>query len=111
VLAERPALTPTPYRIGIIQGLPPPLNDETQPLDDCRGLPLGMIEFHAQWLFDAQYQAFASYRHAKATAAAPVDLALFMFSATAETFATIEEYRPDIIVTNEPRLFRRWLER
>jgi hypothetical protein len=111
VIDNRPALTPTPFRIGIVQGVPAPLNDQTSPLDECRGLSLGVFEFHAQWLLDAQYEAFVSYRNARATAAAPIDLALFMFSATAETFAAIEQYRPDIIVTSEARLFRRWLER
>lgn len=111
VLDARPAATPTPFRLGAVQGVPAPLDDQTRPLGDYGDLPIGIFEFHAQWLLDAQYEAFASYRAAHATDAAPVDLALFMFSATVETFGVIEQYEPSLIVTSEARLFRRWLER
>lgn len=111
VLDQQPPLMPVPFRLGVVQGVPAPLDDQTRPLDDYRALPIGLFEFHAQWLLDAQYEAFASYRNARATPDAPIDLALFMFTATVETFDAVDRYEPQMIVTNEARLFRRWLER
>lgn len=111
LLDERPAEPPVPFRLGVVQGVPAPLDDQTRPLGDYRGLPIGLFEFHAQWLLDAQYEAFTSYRNARGTADAPIDLALFMFSATVETFDVVERYEPRMIVTSEALLFRRWLER
>jgi len=40
-----------------------------------------------------------------------VELLFWMFSATTETFAAIEQYEPEMVVTSEARLMRRWLER
>ena len=102
VIANTPAATPTPYRFGAIQGIPAPLDDQTRPLDDYDGLPIDIIEFHDQWFNDAQYEAITSLG---------VELAFFMFSATVETFAVIEQYEPASLVTSEARLVRRWLER
>ena len=102
VLAERPSDTPIPVKLGAFQGIPAPLDDQTRPLGDYAGIPLDLVELHAQWIYDAQYEAVRSL---------DVDLAVFMFSATAETFAVIEQYEPTMIVTNEARLIRRWLDR
>lgn len=110
LLDQKPPATPIPFRLGVLQGVPAPLDDQTRPLDDYRGLPIGIFEFHAQWMRDAQYEAFTAYRDAHATASDPVDLAFFMFTATVETFAAVEQYQPAMIVTSEARLFRRWLE-
>jgi len=102
VIAQTPSVTPIPVRLGAIQGVPAPLDNQTRPLDEYAGIPLDLVEFHAQWILDAQYEGVVS---------AGLDLAVFMFSATAETFAVIEQYEPSMIVTSEARLIRRWLER
>jgi hypothetical protein len=93
---------PTPFRYGAIQGVPTPLDDQTRPLGDYGSLPISIVEFHNQWILDAQYEQILDRDP-------PVDVALFMFSATVETYAAIEQYEPSYIVTNEARTFRRWL--
>ncbi len=102
VIAERPPTTATPVGFGSIYGIPPPLDSQTVPLEDYTGIPLTVIEIHAQWITDAQ---------AEAVRIEGVDLVLWMFSVTVETLAAIETHRPDMIVTSEARLMRRWLER
>lgn len=100
--ANQPAATPTPFRFGAIQGVPAPLDDQTRPLADYAGIELGMIEVHNQWLLDGQLDAIESYG---------VDLAFWMFAATVETFAAIDQYEPALVVASEAQLVRRWLER
>jgi hypothetical protein len=102
VIVQRPSETPVPVRLGAIQGIPAPLDNQTRSLDEYAGIPLDVVEFHAQWILDGQYEAVRSLG---------VDLGVFMFSATSETFAVIEQYEPRFIVTSEARLIRRWLER
>jgi hypothetical protein len=102
VIAQTPAATPIPIRYGAVQGIPAPLDNQTYPLDAYTGVPIEIVEFHAQWILDAQYEAVRSLG---------LDLAVFMFSATSETFDVILQYEPAIVVTNEARLVRRWLER
>jgi hypothetical protein len=102
VIAQQPAVTPLPVKLGAIQGVPAPLDNQTRSLDEYRGIPLDLVEFHAQWILDAQYEAVRSL---------DIDLGVFMFSATVETFAVIEQYEPTMIVTSEARLIRRWLDR
>jgi hypothetical protein len=101
VRAQTPAATPIPVRYGAVLGVPAPLDNQTQELGDYAGIPLDTIEIHAQWINDAQHEAVRSYG---------AELALWMFSATVETFATIDQYEPAVVVTNEARLFRRWLD-
>lgn len=100
VLDERPAATPVRFRLAAVQGVPAPLDDQTRPLGDYRGLPIEIVEYQAQWFRDAEYEAVRSLG---------AELSFFMSSATVETFAIIEQYEPAHIVTSEARLFRRWL--
>jgi len=102
VLDTAPAATPIPYTLGAVQGIPAPLDTESRPLKDYTGLPIRFVEFHDQWIRDAQYEATLSM-HA--------DIHLFMFSATTETFAAINQYEPASITTSEARLLRRWIDR
>ena len=102
VIAATPATLPIPVEYSAIQGVPAPLDNQTRELGDFAGLPLTYVEFHAQWILDAQYELVRSLG---------ADLAVFMFSATAETFSAIEQYRPRLIYTSEATLLRRWLDR
>jgi hypothetical protein len=102
VIARTPPVLAIPIRYGAIQGVPKPLDNQTFPLDDYADIPLNVVEFHVHWILDAQYEAVRSQR---------IPLAVFMFSATSETFAVIEQYEPEFVVTSEARLLRRWLDR
>ncbi|HVK86958.1 MAG TPA: hypothetical protein VM513_22720 [Kofleriaceae bacterium] len=101
VVDATPASTPMPYSYGAIYGIPKPLDPSTHPLDEYTGIPLSVVEVHDQWLNDAQYEGLLS---------ANVRVVFWMFSATVETFAAIEQYEPDMVTTSEARLMRRWLE-
>jgi hypothetical protein len=59
------------------------------------------VAFHASWITDGTYQAFRSLN---------VELTIWMFSATVETFAAIEKFEPEAVLTSEAELMRRWLE-
>jgi hypothetical protein len=59
------------------------------------------VLFHAGWITDAHYQAFRSL---------DVELTIWMFSATVETFDAIERFEPEAVLTSEAPLLRRWLE-
>lgn len=102
VIAATPAELPMPVEYAAIQGVPSPLDNQTRPLSEYAGIPLSYVEFHAHWILDAQYEAVRSLG---------AEMAMFMFSATGETFATIEQYRPALIFTSEATLMRRWLDR
>ena len=102
VIAMEPATLPIPYKLDAFYGIPKPLDGETRPLSDYKGLPISIVEIHPQWIHDAQYEGLLS---------SDVELLFWMFSATAETFAAIEQYEPEMVVTSEARLMRRWLER
>ncbi len=102
VIDETPETTAIPYHFAAIQGVPAPLDNQTRPLGDYAGVPIDMVEFHNQWILDAQYEAVRSLG---------LDMGVFMFSATVETFAVIEHYEPRYVVTSEALLLRRWLER
>ena len=102
VLDAAPLAPPVPVLYGAEQGIPKPLDGSTRSLRDYRGLPIAEVEFHDQWIYDAQYEAIRTQG---------IDVAFFMFSATAETFALVNRYHPTMVVTSEARLFRRWLER
>lgn len=58
------------------------------------------VVFHECWITDGAYQAFRSLG---------LDLTMWMFSATVETFAAIERFEPDTVLTSEAELMRRWL--
>lgn len=102
VIAATPPALPIPVEYSAIQGVPPPLDNQNRSLADYRGLPLSYVEFHDQWILDGQYEAVRSLG---------AELAMFMFSATAETFAVLEQYRPRLIYSSEATLLRRWLDR
>ncbi len=102
VIAATPASTPVAFGYSAIQGVPAPLDNQTRPLGDYAGIPLEVIEFHANWLLDAQYEATLGYR---------AKLAMFVFALTGESLASIEQYDPYFVSTNEARLLRRWLNR
>jgi hypothetical protein len=103
VLALTPQSTPIDYKLDAFYGIPKPLDSETRPLSDYAGLPITIIEIHPQWLHDAQYEGVLSLPG--------VEIVFWMFSATTETFAAIEQYEPEAVVTSEAQLMRRWLER
>ncbi|MDB4961590.1 MAG: hypothetical protein JWP01_1589 [Myxococcales bacterium] len=86
-----------PARAESQYGTPRPLDGQTRPLDKYRGLPISIVEMHAQWVHDAQLEGVLSQ---------DVDLMLWMFSATVETFAAIEQYQPKLVGTSEARLAR-----
>jgi hypothetical protein len=102
VLALEPAATPITYKLDAFYGIPKPLDSETRPLDEYAGLPIDIVEIHPQWIHDAQYEGLLSQN---------VEVLFWMFSATVETFAAIEQYEPEMVVTSEANLMRRWLER
>ncbi len=102
VIDQTPASLPIAVEYSAIQGVPAPLDNQTRSLDKYRGLPLTYVELHDQWILDGQYEAVRSLG---------VQLAMFMFSATSETFAVIEQYRPKLVFTSEATLMRRWLDR
>jgi hypothetical protein len=83
-------------------GVPRPLDPETRPLSDYAGIPITLVEMHSQWITDNAYEALISQN---------IEVAFFMFSATEEHFAAIEQYEPTMINTSEAILMRRWLER
>ncbi len=103
VLALTPTSTPIDFKFDAFYGIPKPLDSETRPLSDYSGLPISIIEIHPQWLHDAQYEGVLALHD--------VELLFWMFSATTETFAAIEQYEPEMVVTSEAQLMRRWLER
>jgi len=102
MIAATPADTPVPFGYAGIQGVPAPLDDQTRPLGEYAHVPIEVVELHAQWITDAQYEAIES---------AGQDVAFFMFSLTNESFAAIEQFEPVYVTTSEATLFRRWLER
>src|SRR4051812_12774831 len=102
VIAQPPANTPFPPRYESYYGVPKPLDPETRPLGDYKGIPITLIEFHSQWITDDAYEGIVDTN---------IELAFFMFSATEEHFAAIEQYEPKMVNTSEATLMRRWLER
>lgn len=100
VVARAPALLPLPYKLDAFYGIPRPLDSETRPLSDYAGLPIEIVEMHPQWIHDAQFEGVRSQG---------LEVMFWMFSATVETFAAIEQYEPEMVVTSEARLLRRWL--
>ncbi len=101
VVARAPASLPVPYLLEAFYGIPKPLDSETRPLGDYAGLDIEVVEIHPQWIHDAQYEGLVS---------SGIEINFWMFSATIETFAAIEQYEPAMVVTSEASLIRRWLE-
>jgi hypothetical protein len=101
LVAQAPASLPVPYLLDAFYGVPRPLDSETRPLGDYAGLPIDIVEIHPQWIHDAQFEGLLSQ---------DVEVMFWMFSATVETFAAIEQYEPAMVVTSEANLMRRWLE-
>lgn len=102
VIDNAPAATPFPYAFEAFYGVPRPLDSETRPLGEFAGIPITIIEMHAQWIYDVQHEALIGQ---------DIELGLFMFSATVETLHAIEQYEPSFVSTNEARMMRRWLDR
>ena len=102
VIATTPAATPIAYKFDAFYGIPKPLDSETRPLSDYTGLPITIVEMHPQWIHDAQWEGLLTL---------DVEVLFWMFSATVETFDAIEQYEPEMVVTSEARLMRRWLDR
>ncbi len=100
VIRQTPAALPFPPRYETYSGVPRPLDSETRPLGDYAGIPITLVEMHSQWITDDAYEALL---------AAHIDVGFFMFSATVEHFAAIEQYEPSIVNTSEALLLRRWL--
>lgn len=103
VIVQTPPSTPIPYKFDAFYGIPHPLDSETRPLSDYAGIPISIVEIHPQWLHDAQWEGVISMKPRP-------EIMFWMFSATVETFAAIEQYEPEMIDTSEARLMRRWLE-
>lgn len=101
MIAARPASVPFEPRYEAFYGVPHPLDNATVPLDQYRGIPISLVEMHPQWIVDSQYEGLIS---------SGIEVGFFMFSATVETFAAIEQYEPTIVNTSEATLMRRWLE-
>lgn len=103
-LTARPGWPPTPasadlrVRLSADFGAPAPFGSDSRPLGEFSDVDI--VEFHPRWTTDATYQAYLSLG---------VDLNLWMFSATTETFAAIERFEPDYVNTGEALLLRRWL--
>jgi len=102
VIRQTPAAVPFPPGYEAFYGVPRPLDSETRPLSDYAGLPIQYVEMHSQWIIDSQYEGLIS---------SGIHIGFFMFSATEEHFAAIEQYEPEWVNTSEARLMRRWLER
>jgi hypothetical protein len=102
VIATMPPSTPIEFKFDAFYGIPRPLDSETRPLSDYAGLPISIIEMHPQWIHDAQYEGVLSSN---------VELLFWTFSTTTEVLGAIEQYEPEMIVTSEAQLMRRWLER
>jgi hypothetical protein len=89
--------------LGAIQGVLPPLDSGTRPIDDYPSdLGIDMVTVHAQWLRDSTYQAYLSRGWS---------VGLWMFSAVPETYDAIEVFEPKWITTGEAKTFARWLAR
>jgi hypothetical protein len=59
------------------------------------------VVFHSGWVTSGHYEAFKSM---------DVNLTMWMFSATVETFDAMRRLEPDVALTSEAPLVRRWLE-
>ncbi|MBT8495765.1 MAG: hypothetical protein KJO07_22150 [Deltaproteobacteria bacterium] len=93
----------TVARLGLVRGIPRPLDNQTPSLADLTlDLPVTMVETHPDWTRDAEYDAFES---------AGWEVGMWMFTATAEILDSIERHEPDYVVTGEARLLRGWLAR
>lgn len=98
---QEPAAPAIRVRFGAIQGIPVPLDGQTDPLDTYSESGIELVEMHPVWMLDGQYEAIQS---------ADLELVFWMFEATAEIFAAIDRYEPAMIETSEARLMRGWLE-
>jgi len=93
----------TVARLGVIRGIPSPLNGQTEELSAFRSdLPISMVETHSDWTREAELDAFESLGW---------DVTLWMFKATGEILDSVERYEPAYTTTGEASLFRRWLLR
>ncbi len=102
-VASRPRWTEIPRRrLSADFGAPWPFTHDTPPLSEFSGVALDVIEFHPEWLADADVEAFRSLG---------VDFVIWMFSVTPELLASIRNFDPEYVNTGEAELMRRWIER
>jgi hypothetical protein len=88
-------------RIGILQGIPKPLDSQTVPLSEFpESLGADLVSVHPHWTTKAERQAFASRG---------LELGYWMFSLVPETLDAIRTHRPSYVTTGEARAFDAWL--
>ena len=85
-----------PTSLGVIEI--PGLRDLMNAIDPEE---LDNVVVHSSWINYGGFHAFRSL---------DVDITIWMFSATADTFAALERVEPEYVVTSEALLMRRWLE-
>jgi hypothetical protein len=102
-VARRPRWMEIPRRrLSADFGAPWPFTHDTPRLSDFAGVALDLVEFHPEWLAEANVEAFRSL---------DVDFVIWMFSATPEVLAAIRTYEPAYVNTGEAALMRRWIDR
>lgn len=90
-------------RLGVLAGVPRPLDTQTQPVDDfSESLGIDFVSVHPHWTRHASIRAYESRGWS---------LGLWMFSIVPETLDAIDAYQPDYVTTSEARALTRWLER
>lgn len=98
---RQPPVLAIPARFGAIQGIPSPLDGQTNSLEEYGDTGIDLVEMHPGWMLEGQLEAALS---------ADLDLVFWMFEATSEIFAAIDHYEPAMVETSEARLMRGWLE-
>ncbi len=94
---------PAVVKLGILQGVPSPLDSQSEPLSNIPpSLDIDVISTHPHWA-----------RHASLEAAGSKDwsLSIWMFTIVPETLDAITRYQPDAITTSEANALTRWLDR
>ncbi len=106
-LRDNPALAaleagPARVRLGILQGIPRPLDSQTQPLALFpEDIGIDMVHVHPHWARPQDRQAYASRG---------LELGYWMFSIVPETLDAIRAHRPAYITTSEAQALTAWLE-
>ena len=89
-------------RLSILQGIPRPLDSQTQPLDRFDAdLGVDLINVHPHWARSSDLQAYASRGF---------ELGYWMFSLVPETLVAIRAHQPTYVTTSEARALTEWLE-
>ena len=85
-------------RLGALQGIPKPLDSQTQPLGEFTDIDVALV--HPQWLRDGGRTALRSM---------DVEVGFWMFQATSESLDAIVRYEPDFVTTSEAQFMDAWL--